>query len=123
MEYVFGTVYRNGIEVENVKTSGNEHSDLQGYCHIQRDYPDNTIVDTFKVVERYKTDELSDGRKLDWYVIEAHNRYMDRFSPVQEKIETDISDSQDAICILSEDIEARLADLEDALCEISKEEE
>lgn len=122
MEYVFGTVYRNGIEVQNLKTSGEEHSNLSGYCHIQRDYPDNTITDTFRVVEKYQTDELSDGRKLDWYVIEEHNRYMDRFTPVQEKIETDIADSQDAICVLSEDMEQRLADLEDALCEITKEE-
>lgn len=35
----------------------------------------------------------------------------------------DVTDSQDALCILSEDIEERLAEIEDALCEITKEEE
>lgn len=37
------------------------------------------------------------------------------------EMDVDVSDTQDAICILSEDIEARLADMEDAICEMSKE--
>ena len=71
--------------------------------------------------EKYQTDE-TDDRCTDWYVIREHSRFIDKFSPKQEELETGIADSQDAICILSEDIEARLADIEDALCEISKEE-
>lgn len=121
MEYVFGTVFREGTEVKNLKTVGDEHTDLKGFCHIERHYSDNIIVDEFRVVEKYQTDE-TDDKYLDWYVIDGHMRTIDRFTPKQEEIETGIADSQDAICILSEDIEARIAEIEDALCEISKEE-
>ena len=120
MEYIFGTVWKDGVEVENVKTVGENHTNLEGYCHIERSYPDNVITDTFKVVEKYQSDD-TDSACLDWYVIKDHNRYIDKFSPKQEEIETGITDTQDAVCILSEDIEVRLADIEDALCEISKE--
>jgi len=119
MEYIFGTVWKGGVEVENVKTIGANHTDLKGYCHIERNYPDNIITDTFCVIEKYQTDNV-DSRCIDWYYIKDHNRYIDKFSPKQEDIEGGIADSQDAICILSEDVESRLADIEDALCEITK---
>lgn len=122
MEYVFGTVYREGTEVKNLKTVGDEHTDLKGFCHIERHYSDSIITDEFKVAEKYQTDE-TDTECLDWYVIDCHMRIIDKFTPKQEEIETNISDSQDAICILSEDIEERLAEIEDALCEITKEEQ
>ncbi len=122
MEYVFGTVWEEGREVENVKTVGDAHTDLEGYCHIERRYPDNVITDTFRVVKKYQTDTVGETC-LDWYVISDHNRYIDKFTPKQEEIETGITDTQDAVCTLSEDIEARIAELEDALCELTAEEE
>jgi hypothetical protein len=118
MEYVFGEVFRNGAYIENVKTAGTEHSDLKGFYHIEKIYPDMVIVDDFRIKEKYhsaETEELC----FDWYEIDGHRRTVDKFSPVKEKIETDINDSQDAICILSEDVEIRLSEIEDALCEIS----
>lgn len=30
MEYIFGTDRLNGVEVENLKTAGDAHSDLEG---------------------------------------------------------------------------------------------
>ena len=120
MEYIFGTVFRNGIEVKNLKTIGSEGpSHLKGYCHIERKYPDNTITDEFKIVKKYKSDKTSENY-YDWYEITDYNRYIDKFSPVQEEINTNIADSQDALCILSEDLEDRVAELENALCELSQ---
>lgn len=115
---MFGTVFREGTEVKNLKTVGDEHTNLKGFCHIERHYSDNVITDEFRVVEKYQTNE-TDVSCLDWYVIDSHMRTIDKFSPKQKEIESGITDSQEAICILSDDIETRLAEIEDALCEIS----
>ena len=34
MEYIFGTDRLNGVEVENLKTAGDAHSDLEGYVEV-----------------------------------------------------------------------------------------
>ena len=118
MEYVFGEVFRNGSYIENVKTTGKEHSDLKGFCHVERIYPDMIITDDFRVVKKYNSAENGE-LCFDWYEIDSYRRTVDKFSPAREEIEAGINDSQDAICILSEDVEMRLSEIEDALCEIS----
>ena len=120
MEYIFGTIFRNGKEVRNLKTINNQkHSNLKGYCVVERKYPDNTITDEFKIVKKYKSDQTSENY-YDWYEITDYNRYIDKFSPVQEEINNNINDSQDALCDLSENLEDRVAELENALCELSQ---
>lgn len=96
MEYVFGTTHINGTEFECVKTVGEQHTDLNGFCYIERNYPDNTIVDTFKVIERYKSDESGDTC-LDWYTIKEHSRYIDRFTPQEEAINNSIADVEELV--------------------------
>lgn len=102
MEYIFGTVWRDGVEVENLKTVGNQHTNLNGYCHVERNYPDNTITDTFQIGEKYLSKD-SDGVCYDWYTLVYHNRIMDRFSPVKEDIETSINDMEELIIDLEYD--------------------
>ena len=114
MEYIFGRLILAGSEVECVKTVGEEHSDLSGFCHIERHYSDNIITDDFKITEKYKSLE-SDELCFDWYLIENHSRYVDRFTPARATIEADIADAQDALCTLSEDMEERLTALEEAV--------
>ena len=118
MEYVFGTIRKSGRSISGLKTVGDRHTALDGICHIERNYPDCVIVDDFVVKEKYRTAEV-DNICYDWYEIEQHSRYIDYFSPVKEEINTNISDTQDALCEASEDFEQRIADIEDALCDLT----
>jgi len=108
--------------MEILKTKGLEHSNLKGFLQFRTEYPDQTVVDDFHIVRKYDSQEDCEGNCYDWYEIDRHSRYTDKWTPAKEEIETGIADSQDAICILSEDVEIRLAEIEDALCEMSKEE-
>lgn len=120
MEYVFGTVRRNGVDYENVKTVGVQHSELTGFCSVKRQYTDNIIEDDFKVVEKYRSKEEG-GVCYDWYIIDDHNRTIDKFTPAKAAIEVGIANSQDAVCELSEELDERITEIEDALCDLSKE--
>lgn len=119
MEYVFGTQK----DVEIIKTKGSCHSGLTGYHQIEQKYPDQTVTDSFHIVRLLNSGEDSEGNCYDWYEIDHHYRFTDKFTPAKPELETGINDTQDAICILSEDMETRLAEIEDALCEITAEEE
>lgn len=82
MDYIFGVVDRNGVTVENLKTVGEAHSDLDGFVQTVREYSDSIITDRFRVVEKYRSDEDTEGNCYDWYVIAEHYRYEDKFTPV-----------------------------------------
>lgn len=96
MDYIFGTVNINGTEYENLKTVGDFHTDLTGFCTIHRNYSDSIITDTFKVIKKYKSD--TNGEKMfDWYTIEQHSRYIDRFTPHEEEINNSITDLEELV--------------------------
>lgn len=86
MDYIFGDVDRNGVTVENLKTVGEAHSDLDGFVQTVREYPDSIITDRFRVVEKYRSDEDAEGNCYDWYVIAEHYRYEDKFTPVSDSL-------------------------------------
>ncbi len=86
MNYIFGVVDRNGVTVENLKTVGEAHSDLDGFVQTVREYPDSIITDRFRVVEKYRSDEDAEGNCYDWYVIAEHYRYEDKFTPVSDSL-------------------------------------
>lgn len=86
MDYIFGDVDRNGVTVENLKTVGEAHSDLDGFVQTVREYPDSIITDRFRVVEKYRSDEDTEGNCYDWYVIAEHYRYEDKFTPVSDSL-------------------------------------
>ena len=77
MDYIFGTVLRNGVEVENLKTISNEPSDLSGYVSVDRKFVDSVITDNFRVVKKYRSFE-NGGLHYDFYEIDTHYRYIDR---------------------------------------------
>ena len=122
MEYVFGTTTRNGVEVKNLKTVGDSHSNFTGSISVTREFSSAEYTDNFTVIEKYRSEEDSDGKCYDWYVIKDHNRYVDKFTPVKAEIEGGISDAQDATCELSEEVDQRITDIENALCELTEEE-
>ncbi len=92
MEYVFGSVRRNGVEVETVKTVGEAHSDLSGAVSVTREYADSHITDNFTVVEKYRSENGTDDKCYDWYIISAHYRYVDRFTPGIAATEQEITE-------------------------------
>ena len=120
MEYVFGTVRRRGEDIEVLKTKGPEHTDLKGFQQLQSDYPDQIITDDFHVVRKYDSQEDVEGNCYDWYEIDHHSRYTDKWTPAKPKIEGDIAESQDAVCELDELADTRMGVLEDAVCELDE---
>ena len=88
MEYVFGTKY----DQEVLKTKGDEHSDLTGYQQLVRHYPDQDITDSFRIVEKTNSAEDDEGNCYDWYVIDHHYRFTDKFTPQIGETEQEITD-------------------------------
>lgn len=120
MDYIFGTIRRGGMIVENVKTVGTEHSDLKGSVSVTRKYSDNHITDNFTVWEKYRSETDEEGRCYDWYVISNHFRYEDRFTPGIGATDKKIADIENAACEESAIVDERLADIENAVCELSE---
>lgn len=94
---------------------------MTGFHEIEQKYPDQVITDRFHIVRKTNSAEDSEGNCYDWYEIDQHYRFTDKFSPNKEEIETGIADAQDATCELSEELDERISELEDALCELTME--
>lgn len=121
MEYVFGYLKIKGNLEQVLKTVGEQSSNLSGNNQIQRKFSDSIITDEFTVKEKYLSKIDVAGNHYDWYIIKDHSRYIDYFTPLKEQIQTDITDSQNALCDLSADLEEMLVDVENALCELTEE--
>jgi hypothetical protein len=74
MEYIYGT---DGDQ-EILKTVGDVHSDLEGFFTSSREHSGVTVIDRCKILDHFKADEDTDGKKYDWYHIIGHYRYEDR---------------------------------------------
>jgi len=85
MNYIFGTNDYTGNET--LKTVGTEHTDLTGFQQTVREYPDCTITDSFHVVRKMKSAEDTAGNCYDWYVIDHHNRTIDKTGPLKRQAE------------------------------------
>ena len=121
MEYIFGKMRRQGQYVEILKTvNDKKHSNLLGFCHVEKQYPNSIDIDDFRIVEKYDSDE-NEGKYYDWYIIDSHNKTVDKFSIAQPEINKGIADAQDATCELSEIAEESIAALEQAICDLSEE--
>lgn len=90
MEYVFGSREHGGVINEVLKTIGTEHSNLSGQVIIKREYVDSHITDSFIVMEHYASKEDPSGQCYDWYTINNHYRYEDKYTPNIAKIEDQI---------------------------------
>ena len=114
MEYVFGT---QG-EIEVLKTKGDSHTDLTGYHQLEREYPDQTITDSFRVVRKLRSAEDAEGRCYDWYEIDRHYRMTDKTGPLAEQAAKTAAELQDALCEQDAATDERVSTLEDAVCEL-----
>lgn len=86
MGYIFGTVWHDGTERENLKIVGPHHTDLEGLQTICKSYADREVTDTFYIEEKYLSKEDPEGNCYDWYIISGHSRDTDTFVPVREDI-------------------------------------
>lgn len=84
MEYIFGTNELIGEEV--LRTKGDKHTDLEGFQSVVTEYPDCTIHDSFYVVRKDKSDEDMEGNCYDWYVINRHNRSVDKTKAINSRL-------------------------------------
>lgn len=119
MEYVFGT--KGDKEV--LKTKGTAHSKLSGYHQLERAFTDQTITDSFRIVGLMKSKEDSEGNCYDWYEIDHHNRYTDKFTPAKEEIKGGISENQEAvldIAELSDENSSAIVDLAEMVEELTE---
>ena len=82
-EYVFGT---NG-NAETLRVKGPSHTDLTGFQQVVREYPDQIITDSLRVVRKLKSDEDQAGNCYDWYEIDRHYRMQDKTGPVAAQVE------------------------------------
>ena len=88
MEYVFGTEGDH----ETLRTKGGSHTDLNGYQQVERQYGDQAVTDSFYVVEKARSAEDEEGNCYDWYVIDHHYRYTDKFTPQIKGTEQEITE-------------------------------
>ena len=100
MEYVFGTVQKDDVIYETVRTkqrpdeanSNDTVNVLSGKVEVERKFDDNIITDIFVIDNHYHSSEDSEGNIYDWYIIRDHNRYIDKFTPSIKKTECEITD-------------------------------
>jgi len=90
LEYVFGTEEDREI----LKTKGDSHTNLTGYQEVVRQYPDQNIVDRFRVIEKINVAEDEEGNCYDWYTIDKHYRDTDKFPLDIRETEQEITDLQ-----------------------------
>lgn len=84
MEYIFGRDDFTGDET--LLTKGEQHTDLTGFQEVVREYTDSTITDSFRIVKKIKTDEDGENNCYDWYLIDKHNRTIDKTKLVSSRV-------------------------------------
>lgn len=101
MEYVFGTTRRRGIIYDCLRTKADSHTNLTGACEARQEYPDQIVTDRFIILEKYRSERDEEGNCYDWYIIDKHYRYVDKYTPnigkVEERIDGDIADVTDGL--------------------------
>jgi len=102
MEYTIAETYYDNKKVLCLSTISNTHTDYVGYCKLEQKYSEYIIIDSFKVLEKYKSKEDSAGNCYDFYIIEEYNRQFDYYSPAKEKLSANIDLNQKTTLELAE---------------------
>lgn len=104
--------------MEVLKTKGDSHSDLKGFHSIEQVYPDQTITDNFRIVEKLDSEEDVEGNCYDWYEIDHHYRVTDKTGPLVQQAAENLSSMENALCEQDEAMDTRMTAIEDAVCEL-----
>lgn len=115
MEYIFGT--DGGAEI--LRTKGDTHTKLTGYHQMERNYPDQNIVDNFRIVKHTGSAEDSEGNCYDWYEIDHHYRMQDKTITITPDVATNAGGVDELGQIVS-DLADSVDDLGTALSELSE---
>lgn len=83
--------------MEILRTKGDTHSNMSGFHTIESEYPDQIVTDSFRIAEHVGSSEDVEGNCYDWYEIDHHIRFTDKFSPYKKIIEGGIDENSDAI--------------------------
>ena len=59
---------------------------------VIRERPEETVTDSFLVVEHVKSSEDGEGNCYDWYEIERHYRYSDKSGAVMRSMEREATE-------------------------------
>lgn len=87
MNYIYGISNRVNPPCKNLKTVGEEYSNLSGYNSAVRELPDGTkITDHFRILKKYASKEVN-GLCYDWYLIDSHYRETDTSAKTQTMID------------------------------------
>lgn len=85
MEYIFGNDDRRGRRT--LLTKGDEHTNLDGFCEIVRDFDDCTIADSFYAIRKTGSDKDDEGNCYDWYDIDMHYRTINKTKQARADID------------------------------------
>ncbi len=85
MEYVFGHNHYTGVET--LMTKGSEHTDLEGFQETFREFEDADVTDSFFVVEKTRSEEDDEGNCYDWYIVNQHNRHIQKTKHLEARTE------------------------------------
>ena len=88
MEYVFRT--KGNVEI--LKTKGSAHSNLEGFHELEQKYPDQMVTDRFRIVKKLDSKEDEEKNCYDWYEIDNHYRFTDKFASNIRSTELEITD-------------------------------
>ncbi len=114
MEYAFGT--RENIEV--LRTKGDAHTSLTNFCRIEQVYPNQTIINNFRVVRKLGSAEDCEGNCYDWYEIDRRFYTIDKTPALAEQVAETNASVENALCEQDVAIDERISALEDAMCEL-----
>lgn len=91
---------------------------------MKQEYPDQNVIDTFRIVRKYDSQEDAEGNCYDWYEIENHNRVQDREPMIEalkaenEALKAANAALEDTICELDSSTDERITNNEDSICEL-----
>lgn len=88
LNYIFGSITRDGVTIEALKTVGDRHAELEigEFAQVRQEYPDSVITDQFRVLEHLRSAE-ADGLFYDWYAIDQHWRDTDRTAAFSDALQ------------------------------------
>lgn len=93
---------------------------MTGFHQIEQTYPDQTITDSFRIVQKLDSKEDAEGNCYDWYEIDHHYRVADKTGPLARQAVENAVAAETALCELDAGYDERMSAVEVALCELDE---
>ena len=92
---MFGFVERDGRQIENLKTIG-EETELSGQIELTTEYDDAEITDMCEIVEKYNTVTDQEGKIYNFYETRNHIKKIS-YAITEEAVEQIKADYRDEL--------------------------